>query len=489
MLIKKGYFRVSIFLTALILIMILISTNSSAVYVTTKLPLENSISDFHNNKIVYSYKTSEENFDVFLYDLSAQEKIQITNIPGNQVNAQYFGDKIVWSDDRNTNDKYPINYDIYMYNLTTNQEFQITFDTSYQRNIDFKNNIIVWEDFRNNNVNDSYDTFDIYMYDILEGVEKPICTNRHNQRNPKIFGDKIIWIDNRNSYVGYPFQFYIYDLSKNQEERINLNMTLNVSEFYYSSDYLIINNKIIWRNYEYNGSDFLRADYQIFSFDIETQELTQITNDTYKSIKTRLTYFDNTIIWLEAPYIFDNSNQTEFSIISYDLLAGTKNIIGKVESTILNIYSDTNGNLVWSRMGYIEGTNETERYYEVFYYFWSDDPSDAIDTDSDEMVDIYDYDDDNDGYNDTVEISEGSEPLDPQSTPLDNDKDFIPDSIDDDDDNDGVPDDQDNHPLDEYNGKSKSTKEEDYTPMIISAVIIIVILIIVGFIKKVRKKK
>jgi len=59
------------------------------------------------------------------------------------------------------------------------------------------------------------------------------------------------------------------------------------------------------------------------------------------------------------------------------------------------------------------------------------------DTDMDMIPDIKDYDDDNDGWNDTLELELGSDPLDNESYPLDTDHDRIPDLIDDDDDNDG----------------------------------------------------
>ena len=59
------------------------------------------------------------------------------------------------------------------------------------------------------------------------------------------------------------------------------------------------------------------------------------------------------------------------------------------------------------------------------------------DADRDDVGNLADMDDDNDGYNDTTENDEGSDPLDNSSTPADIDQDFIPDSMDEDMDGDG----------------------------------------------------
>ena len=76
------------------------------------------------------------------------------------------------------------------------------------------------------------------------------------------------------------------------------------------------------------------------------------------------------------------------------------------------------------------------------------DETEDTDTDGDGMGNNADTDDDGDGYSDEVELSEGTDPLDPLSIPLDTDEDGIPNSMDDDDDNDGTPDTEDAFPLD-----------------------------------------
>ncbi|BCE03834.1 hypothetical protein [Marinicellulosiphila megalodicopiae] len=71
-----------------------------------------------------------------------------------------------------------------------------------------------------------------------------------------------------------------------------------------------------------------------------------------------------------------------------------------------------------------------------------------LDTDSDFDPNSTDEDDDNDGYSDSIEITEMTDPLDAQSKPLDTDGDFIPDSTDADIDGDDVLNEEDLFPLD-----------------------------------------
>ena len=85
----------------------------------------------------------------------------------------------------------------------------------------------------------------------------------------------------------------------------------------------------------------------------------------------------------------------------------------------------------------------------------STDPNDGnsipLDSDSDDVCDVVDLDDDNDGFSDIDEITncgENNDPLNPVNTPTDTDGDQICNGLDEDDDNDGYDDGYDAFPLD-----------------------------------------
>jgi parallel beta-helix repeat protein len=100
------------------------------------------------------------------------------------------------------------------------------------------------------------------------------------------------------------------------------------------------------------------------------------------------------------------------------------------------------------------------------------------DTDSDGVINLWDEDDDNDGWNDTIEQLAGSNLLDNSSVPLDTDDDCIPDELDPDIDDDGVPNDEDGYPYDENKWKKKKA-EVDHTMLYLGIIILVTILVII----------
>jgi hypothetical protein len=111
------------------------------------------------------------------------------------------------------------------------------------------------------------------------------------------------------------------------------------------------------------------------------------------------------------------------------------------------------------------------------------------DCDRDGVSDLDDPDDDNDGYNDTVEMAAGTNTTDPLSTPPDYDKDYIPDSLDPDDDNDYIPDEQDDYPLDATRWKAPEKKELSVVCLAagIGVVIVFVVLAVAIFLARRRR--
>jgi parallel beta-helix repeat protein len=146
-------------------------------------------------------------------------------------------------------------------------------------------------------------------------------------------------------------------------------------------------------------------------------------------------------------------------------------------------YNDTgatNGILYYYKVSGVNAIGEGSLSSEVSAKPWKD-------SDDDGTPDSEDYDDDGDGYNDTIEIAEDTDPLNPESKPLDNDGDFIPDSTDPDDNNDGVIDENDYYPFDST--KSKKPAEEGFDLTLIIIVMLIVIFLVILLLLMTRRRK
>jgi beta propeller repeat protein len=109
----------------------------------------------------------------------------------------------VWFDNRNGN------WDIYGYDLAANEEVPIVTNSGSQMLEGIYGNIVVWSDDRNGN-------YDIYGYNLTEREEFPLVTNPSDQLFPAICGDTVIWTDTRNGN----WDLYGSSLSGGDEFRI-----------------------------------------------------------------------------------------------------------------------------------------------------------------------------------------------------------------------------------------------------------------------------
>lgn len=106
------------------------------------------------------------------------------------------------------------------------------------------------------------------------------------------------------------------------------------------------------------------------------------------------------------------------------------------------------------------------------------------DSDFDEIYDYFDIDDDNDGFNDVIEIQENTNPLENTSKPNDLDKDYIPDSWDDDIDGDGYLNDNDDFPSDPNKWKKEKKDANGFIP----GFEVIILIIVFGIVSIITRK-
>jgi hypothetical protein len=110
----------------------------------------------------------------------------------------------------------------------------------------------------------------------------------------------------------------------------------------------------------------------------------------------------------------------------------------------------------------IDVDNDADNIFELTVITGSPVTMDKLtDTDADGTPDAMDDDDDNDGYSDDIELTEGTDPADATAIPEDCDGDFIPDSTDHDIDGDGIANEDDAFPYDETKWSAEPTGDYD----------------------------
>ncbi|KKG12872.1 hypothetical protein EO97_02225, partial [Methanosarcina sp. 2.H.T.1A.15] len=250
--------------------------------------------------------------DIYMYNLSTHNEIQITNDSSNKKLPAIYEDIIVWGESGSTNHEvyvynistsnktkiaddvyYPVIYkdrivwsinDIYLYNLSTSVKTPISTDTSYDDYPAIYEDLIVWTDSRNGNL-------DIYMYNVSTSTETRITTNDSIQRLPAIYEDRIVWEDKRNGN----WDIYMYDLSTSTETRITTN------EF--NQGYpAIYGDRIVWVDDRSNRRD-------IYMYNLSTSKETRITvngsvkvgfeseDDTWGSKEGKPSIYGDRIVW------------------------------------------------------------------------------------------------------------------------------------------------------------------------------------------------
>ena len=218
--------------------------------------------DFYGDRIVWAdarneegqvdnlsfYSNHDENWDIYMYDLSASMETQITSNNSTQSNPAIYDDKIVWQDLRNGN------WDIYMYDLSTSAETRITSSNSNQTLPAIYDDKIVWQDDRSGNL-------DVYMYDLSTSTETQITTNESNQSEPAIYGDKIVWVDEVqiddaiDPYLSINNNICVYDLATSTETPLSSGLRIWNPSIY--------KDVVVWEQEDFVGNNEMIVMYNL----------------------------------------------------------------------------------------------------------------------------------------------------------------------------------------------------------------------------------
>ena len=132
---------------------------------------------------------SNDTAQVFRYRISTGEVAELKiNSTGKIERLHFNNEHLVW----NAKPSEGINIDIYLYNFSSEETVQVTTNESYQYNSIISGNYIFWTDLRNDpdgwkcpckNVLDNitFDNWDIYMYDLSTGLERQVTSSADSE--------------------------------------------------------------------------------------------------------------------------------------------------------------------------------------------------------------------------------------------------------------------------------------------------------------------
>ena len=264
------------------------------------------------------------NADIYMYNVTSKEETQLTDNEYDQWYPAIHGDRVVWEDTRNGN------ADIYMYNITSGEEIQITSNESLQIDPVIYGDIIVWTDTRNMNITEDepemelqdllQSNVDIYMYNLSSGEETQVTTNESWQEGPAIHGDRIVWTDMRNAnltsddWLEWNVDVYMYNLTSGEETQVTTDGSNQLLPAIYGD-------RIVWEDYRNHAASSMDMNTEgmqwnsdIYSYNISSQEEEQITADPFPQEYPAI--YEDTVVWVDM-------RSGYFDIYMIDLAAET----------------------------------------------------------------------------------------------------------------------------------------------------------------------
>jgi beta propeller repeat protein len=214
--------------------------------------------------------------NIWLYNLSTQEKTQIATRESYNAVPRIYGDNIVWEGSSDINGT----SDLCLYNLSTHTKTQITTSGSAIAPIIYGNRII-YGDF-------SSGKHEIYMYDLSLSSEIPLPKNDSWQGAYAIYEDKLVIFHSEDQKTT---DIYLHDLSTQQETKITTGR--------FATSPAIYGDRIVWM-----GNPYDIVNYNIYMYDFSTKKETQIT--TSGTAFDPIIYGD-TIVWQDRQWKDDQS--------------------------------------------------------------------------------------------------------------------------------------------------------------------------------------
>jgi beta propeller repeat protein len=254
---------------------------------------------WENNVVWRNYDSEAELWQIFLGDVITGSAVIISQGPGNKYQPHIQGDRMVWTDQRNSHPM-SANPDIYMYDIKKNKETRVT--TSDDPNIweqfpGIYGDYVVWMSHFHGGDKDG-----IWLRNVQKKSEPIKISSQDRTYYPVIYGDRVVYTD----YV----HIYIYTISENREEVLDVQPD---HRFFFMD---LWENKLIWSELLIieisEGQPIMRFSIKLYDFS-RPHQVDIIAENLYSLPLPRIS--ENRIVWSTVP----GPNNMNADIYMYDL--------------------------------------------------------------------------------------------------------------------------------------------------------------------------
>jgi len=172
------------------------AASAQTIFRITNDTVDQQVSAASDDRIIWQDNRTGD-FDVYIYNVTSDEIIQIQINDSDQLNPAIQDDLVVWQDNRSGY------WDIVLFNLTSDEELRFSENESDQVNPAVTDGWIAWQGNQTGN-------WDIYLYNITDNETLQVTDNESDELDPVLSPNLLAWNDNSTGY----WDIYVYPLEE-----------------------------------------------------------------------------------------------------------------------------------------------------------------------------------------------------------------------------------------------------------------------------------
>ena len=202
--------------------------------------------------------------DIFVMNLVTGEQRRITDIPARRHSLSIDGNLLVWQDNRNEIKEHRSHYDIYAYDIEADEEIVVEISPGAQRYPAVSGDRVVW-------IDEGGESSRLMLYDFSGDETKVIDDSTEPELPPDIYGNYIVW---RGHDESGDHGVYLYDLESKKRSLIASTRSSSIDSPIVSDRYVVWT--VGWPCDVM--ANVMPDDMGVYVYDLEDGDVRQISN-------------------------------------------------------------------------------------------------------------------------------------------------------------------------------------------------------------------